>query len=225
MPLRCLVSLHVSSGSQRRTDPVGVPPYRRDLFNSSIQNTRRRIWLFPSSNNQLLYCDSTRHLNPAQVESFFDHIRTGSVSEVMKSIKSGFNLQRRDAEEWTCLHWATEYGHEGLVLNLLDKEPLLLNMKTKEGLSAINIAAWRGNRRMVELLLEQGAEVDDRTKWGEGPLHHAVTFGYVEVCELLLQRGADPFREDKLKRSPFMIAMQKGSPALKKVFQKYEPTT
>ena len=156
-------------------------------------------------------------------EQFMDAVRAGNSTQVELLIRSGTDLRKPDAEGWTCLHWATELGHEKLVLRLLDGCPLLLNMKTNEGLSAINIAAWQGNKRMVELLISQGAEIDDVTKWGEAPLHHAVTFGHASVCEALLSAGANPFHEDKLKRTPYSIAMQRGSPEVKKVFQRYTP--
>lgn len=157
------------------------------------------------------------------IETFMEAVRKGDVKKINHMISQGFDVRSRDSESWNALHWATEMGQKNLVLFLLDRDPILLNMKTKEGLSAINIAAWRGDKDMVKILIEQGAEIDDRTKWGEVPLHHAVTFGYVDICNILLSNGADPFTEDRLKRTPFMIAMQKGSPEIKAVFDRYRP--
>lgn len=154
-------------------------------------------------------------------EKLFHLCRTDDRTALTALISSRCDFRRRDGDSWTCLHWAVEYGHRDLVLYLLDKEPLLLSMKTSEGLSAINIAAWRGDKEMVELLLAEGAEVDDRTKWGEAPLHHAATFGHSEVCKTLLKAGADPFTEDKLRRSSYKIAMEHGSGAVKEVFLNY----
>ena len=151
----------------------------------------------------------------------FHHCRKGDLKAVSDELQKGFDLRERDGQSWTCLHWATELGHAKLVVYLLDTEPLLLNMKTTEGLSAINIAAWRGDREMVELLLAQGAEIDDRTRWGESPLHHAATFGHAAVCEALLRAGADAFCDDKLRRAPYSIAMEHGSEEVKKVFIRY----
>jgi ankyrin repeat protein len=164
--------------------------------------------------------DTTLPMNVG-IERFMELVRGNQTDQLNELMRNGFDLRQTDSESWNCLHWATEMGHQKLVLMFLDQDPLLLNMKTKEGLSAINIAAWRGDYSMVEVLLAQGAEIDDRTKWGEVPLHHAVTFEHIRVCELLLERGADAFAEDKLKRTPYMIAMQKGSDKMKAVFAKY----
>jgi ankyrin repeat protein len=156
-----------------------------------------------------------------KVDTFMEAVRRGDRKAINSLLKEGFSLLERDSESWTALHWATEMGYKDLVIQFLDRDPLLLNMKTKEGLSPINIAAWRGDKGMIELLIEQGAEIDDRTKWGEVPLHHAVTFGHSEICDVLLKNGADPFAEDRLKRTPFMIAMQKGSPRIRSIFEQY----
>ena len=154
--------------------------------------------------------------------SFLDLVRSGNIREVKTHLKDA-KLRETDEDSWTCLHWAVEMGHKDLVEIFLDADPLLLNMKTREGLSCINIAAWRGDDKMVQLLLQQGAEIDDRTKWGETPLHHAVTFGHAKVCEVLLKAGADAHSEDRLKRTPYQIAMQKGTKKVKKILSEYAP--
>ena len=155
------------------------------------------------------------------IERMFDFVRAGDTGAVAEGVRSGFDFRLTDAESWTGLHWAVEYGHSKLVLILLDAEPLLLHMRTKEGLTAMSIAAWRGDAKMAQLLLDQGGEVDAKSQWGETPLHHAVSFGHLAVCELLLNNGANPHLEDKMERSPYRIAMQKGSAKMKKLFSKY----
>lgn len=158
-----------------------------------------------------------------QAEDLMEAVRANDRSQVARILASGINVRIRDSEGWTAAHWATEMGHKELVLFLLDKDPILLNTKTNEGLSPINIAAWRGDKAMVELLLAQGAEIDDKTKWGEIPLHHAVTFEHLDVCEFLLKSGSNMFAEDKLSRTPYMIVMQKGSAKMKQLFERYKP--
>jgi len=173
----------------------------------------------------VIQCESspfTPETKPSHDEEFFETIRKGDLKRIQSFVKNNISsLKETDEESWTCLHWAVEMGHTNMVTLLLDSEPLLLNMKTREGLSPINIAAWRGDKRMVELLINQGAEIDDKTKWGETPLHHAVTFGHSDVCELLLSHGADPNTEDRLKRTPAQIATQKGTKNVQKILEKY----
>lgn len=158
------------------------------------------------------------------LNAFLNLIRAGDIKAI-RSVVKNVDLRAADEDSWTCLHWAVEMGHRDLVELFLDEDPLLLNMKTKEGLSCINIAAWRGDHSMVQLLLQQGAEIDDRTKWGETPLHHAVTFGHIKVCEILLRAGADPHAEDRLRRTPYQIGMQKGTRQVKKILSQFAPSS
>ncbi len=186
----------------------------------------RPLRYFQSS---LVFCESTTVNdsnplnNPSEnAKSLLDLVRSGKTSDVKRAIVDA-NLRETDEDFWTCLHWAVEMGHRDLVEIFLDADPLLLNMKTREGLSCINIAAWRGDDKMVQLLLQQGAEIDDKTKWGETPLHHAVTFGHAKVCAILLKAGADAHSEDRLKRTPYQIAMQKGTKQVREILSQYAP--
>jgi ankyrin repeat protein len=60
-------------------------------------------------------------------------------------------------------------------------------------------AAYLGNREMIELLLEHGANVNAINPWSQTPLHYAVNGAVegdsaqpVEAVRLLLARGGDP---------------------------------
>ncbi len=55
-------------------------------------------------------------------------------------------------------------------------------------------AEW--HRKVVQLLLENGAHVNAETKLGETPVHKAAIWGRQEVVQLLLERGADATEED-----------------------------
>lgn len=179
-----------------------------------------RFWIPASRISQLNYLfSSPLKANILYCESadIFAAVRGGDSEFVSRWVHSS-DLRVTDTDSWTSLHWAVEYGRANFVLLLLDAEPLLLHMKTKEGLSAISIAAWRGDLAMAKLLVDQGSDVTDRTVWGETPLHHAVTFGHVSVCQYLLSVGADPDAMDKMERSPSKLAHQKGSDEMKKLF-------
>ena len=59
------------------------------------------------------------------------------------------------------------------------------------GDTPLHIAAFRGDTRMIALLLDAGAEIDARGEYGHTPLNEAVGQGQVEAARLLLSRGAD----------------------------------
>ena len=133
----------------------------------------------------------------------------GKLRVLEQLIGAGANLEISDGEGWTVLHWVAQEGHLSLVSCILDRAPILLNVHDKRGLTPLHVAAWAGNKKMVQRLLAEGANVNAETNWGETPLHHAVYFGHTEVCELLLAAGAQSQHEDKMKRSPKSIAVAK----------------
>lgn len=76
------------------------------------------------------------------------------------------------------------------IIELLLQHHAEINVKDKDGCTALDWAARRGYTRMVELLLENGADpnVQDKSDWS--PLQTASRYGHYEVAKLLLARGA-----------------------------------
>lgn len=67
------------------------------------------------------------------------------------------------------------------------------------------------NRNLVELLLNRGANVNEKMKSGNvSPLHRASAIGCLDICELLITRGADVNAEAKYGRTPLHLATQFG---------------
>ncbi len=48
-----------------------------------------------------------------------------------------------------------------------------------------------GHKEVVELLIDKGADVNAKGKYGGTPLHSAAFFGQTEIVELLIAKGAD----------------------------------
>lgn len=229
MILKALTSIHICVGERQECHNF----FNKHRPSCGATYSVGKISFFTKFSPQLIQCksiatdvnDSTTSQSTDRIEAFLDLVRIGNIESFLLEIRNGYDVNSTDSESWNSLHWATEMGNQTLVIRLLDIDPLLLNSKTREGLSAINIAAWRGDKSMVELLISQGAEIDDKTKWGETPLHHAVTFGHTEVCQALLAYGADPHAEDRLKRTPYQIAMKRGSEKMKKILRRYGDRT
>ncbi|MBN8616225.1 MAG: ankyrin repeat domain-containing protein [Deltaproteobacteria bacterium] len=59
-----------------------------------------------------------------------------------------------------------------------------------EGATALHVAAWAGQRVLVELLLSRGAKVDAKDGIGATALHHAARGGREEIVALLLSKKA-----------------------------------
>lgn len=70
------------------------------------------------------------------------------------------------------------------------------------GSPILNAAAVYGHREIVDLLIKQGAKVDETDREGNSALHGAAFFGRSEVVELLLEKGADANASNSRGQTP-----------------------
>jgi ankyrin repeat protein len=77
------------------------------------------------------------------------------------------------------------------------------NVRHDNGYTALAYAAMKGNGRMVELLLRNGADPTVTTKEGDTPVELALRLGHSEVADILkaarmqMQGGETPAAEAK----------------------------
>jgi len=83
---------------------------------------------------------------------------------------------------------------------------------TVEGGTPLHTAADRGYLRIVEFLLEHGANPNMKNNYGSTPLHYAAMYGYPEVVELLLEHGANPNIQSNYGSTPLHYAAMYGYP-------------
>ena len=66
----------------------------------------------------------------------------------------------------------------------------VLTQADYDGRTALHVAACEGHLEVVKYLLEHGASVHLRDRFGHSPLDDAVRFGHEEVVEILVNTGA-----------------------------------
>ena len=76
--------------------------------------------------------------------------------------------------------------------------------------SALHWVALIGDTPSVAYLIEQGAQVNVRDKYGNSPLHYASSDGYEESVDLLIAAGADVNAQGMKKNSPLHYAALEG---------------
>ena len=67
-----------------------------------------------------------------------------------------------------------------------------------------------GHKLLVELLLDNGANVDERDKFGMTPLMRAAQHGRTDVVNFLLDNDADVNAINNYGWNALMIAIEKG---------------
>jgi ankyrin repeat protein len=93
---------------------------------------------------------------------------------------------------------------EGADIHGLDTRP---NTAGRNGRRPLNFAALQNDTKMIELLLELGADIDRQNLTGFTPLHHAAEVQAVEAIKLLLARGADTTIENNRGLTPGEFAV------------------
>lgn len=111
-----------------------------------------------------------------------------------------------------------ERGDTGMILGLRENsmrvfEVLLyapgvnVNARARNGDTALMIAAYKGNRRAIDALLDKGAEVN---KPGWTALHYAAYIGDNEIVKRLLGHSAYIDAQSPNKTTPLMMAAWAG---------------
>ena len=101
-------------------------------------------------------------------------------------------------------------GHLADATVFLDQYPAFINAVNFSGVTALAMAATRGQTKMAELLLERGAQVDKRDEKGMTPLMFAVLNGCTKTAKALLDKGSAIDAKDYTGRTILMQAAQAG---------------
>lgn len=111
-------------------------------------------------------------------------------------------------DQWNGIHIAAKEGHEVTLSKLLDALeasnliPEVINAKDTQGRTALYLASWAGHERVVQSLLEHGADPNVRTEHETTALHCAAKSGHLTIVKGLLDHGSDPTASDILGQTP-----------------------
>jgi cytohesin len=114
----------------------------------------------------------------------------GDAEAVKEFLAAGADVNAKDDNGWTPLHYAAGNGHKE-VAELLIAKDADVNAKTDIGRTPLHAAAYSGHKEIAELLIANGADVNAKRAGGVTPLYAATLGAHKEVVELLIAKGAD----------------------------------
>jgi uncharacterized protein len=112
------------------------------------------------------------------------------LAEVRRLLREGADVDSRQADGATALHWAAYHGDAGLA-ELLLGAGADVSAANRNGSTPMWLAASEGNAAMIATLLEGGADANEALPLGRRPLMMAARAGKVDAVRVLLDQGAD----------------------------------
>jgi len=93
---------------------------------------------------------------------------------------------------------------------LLEKDPSMAKFRFPAGWAPLHSASSDGDKAVVELLLQYGADVNAKNDNGRYALHYAARGGHHEVAELLMVRDSLVDVADENGQTPLHVAVERG---------------
>ncbi|TET36989.1 MAG: ankyrin repeat domain-containing protein [Planctomycetota bacterium] len=132
----------------------------------------------------------------------------GKTEKAKELIAKGADVNAKDKSGNTPLYWAVLEKHNDITALLIEKGADV--NATPEDFSYVQSFAIRGDKRILELLIKNGAKVDKKEVNGRTPLCLATMIGYKQIVELLIKKGADVNSLDRSEGSILDWAIWRG---------------
>ena len=140
----------------------------------------------------------------ADLSKFFESVLKGDQDSVLLSIKDGVDVNAFNKDDQTALMIASNLGNLKMA-QLLIEQGAQVNLSSDYGRTALSyaISGWNRSVKMVELLVNNGADINERTAKKDGfytlrPLTLATLYGGAEIVHFLLEKGAQGIEEAKI---------------------------
>ncbi|XP_077991580.1 transient receptor potential cation channel subfamily A member 1-like [Glandiceps talaboti] len=113
--------------------------------------------------------------------------REGNIKSLQGLLELGAKINAKNESKQSPLHFAARYGRFQTCRRLLDSSmgPHIINDTDGEGMTALHLAAYNGQVKVVRYLMRKGALLH-RDHNGRTPLHLAAMGGYTNTMMLLL---------------------------------------
>ena len=142
-------------------------------------------------------------------------------------IEKGADIEARDDDDINALVYASTYNNEEMVKFLLEKGAdantvcEIKNEHTDISPTPLMNAAYKGNTNIINILLENGADINYTTDYGMTALMYAASFNQFEAAKVLLENNADTSITDEYGRTALDLAKSEDYKDIVELIEKY----
>ena len=142
-----------------------------------------------------------------KTSSIHTHVRDGDLAGVQAYLDAGVDINARDENGSTPLHWAALEGHKDIVELLINRGAEVNATSEIGGWTPLHMAASKNHIQVVSFLIKKGADEDAKAIIGGWtPLHWAASEDYDQIVKLLIDNGAKINVKDDLGDTPLDFA-------------------
>jgi len=142
--------------------------------------------------------------------SLHEACKIGDKSKVEKILKQGIDLNARDANGLTGLHWAVLNGHIEIVRYLVSQGADIF-AKNHRGATACHLAAFAGDTDIVVYFVETNKKLLEMQNFvANTPLQLAAYNGHLKTVKKLVSMGANVSAQSIKKETPLHLAAYNG---------------
>lgn len=144
--------------------------------------------------------------------------KAGQEEVVRYLLDAGADVDCQDGEGWTSLMYSCMFLKLSICDILLDRNANIHLKNATEGTCLLLSAHANAPVALVERLLDMGADINHRQRYGFTALLFAVSGGYPEIAELLIRRGADVHLNNNIFGTcPIHVAVNNGDTCITKL--------
>lgn len=109
------------------------------------------------------------------------------------------------------IHSAARSGHLQIMESLVRANSDVTTVADQQGITALHIAAFRGDCDIIRFLLDAKADPSAATNTGRTPVHIAASRGHLKALDILLEANATFMTRTTLGCTPLHLTYMKGS--------------
>ncbi len=159
------------------------------MTTSSYRRAIQRVIVYIVAAAALTHGSGPLHAQEA-VSPLIEAAKTQDLDAVRSLLAEGVDVNARQADEATALHWAAHWEHQAMV-DLLLRAGADVNAANDLATTPLIMASASGNGAIVEALLAAGADANTARASGETALMLAARTGSLLSVSALLAAGAD----------------------------------